>query len=58
MSSYEIWQMSCGCFGSPKVREKLIGVVEADTSENAEILGRTFVQPGIRIETQIKEPVL
>lgn len=54
MNSYEVWQMSCGCFGSPVVRERLVGVVEATTSANAEILGRNLVSPGVNIEVQIK----
>lgn len=54
MNDYEVWQMSCGCYGSAVVRQNLIGVVQATTSANAEILGRTLVSPGVKIEVQLK----
>lgn len=53
MNKYNVWQMSCGCFGSPVVRQSILFTVDATTTAEAEVKARQQASPGTRLEVEL-----
>ena len=51
---WNVWALSCGCYGAPIVRQRLVAAVQADSREEAMVLALGRVSPGVKFEVEVR----
>jgi hypothetical protein len=52
--NWNVWALSCGCYGAPIVKERLVTTVQAESRQEAMVIALGKVSPGVKFEVEIQ----